>query len=162
MLLLLTADKFDKTRIYVQEKTSNIILPNGLFSRIIYSTSTYTMNGIFISTALYGTTEPYFNKYKLTFNKPFESNDAIQRLCKIERDILSIIQTTKTKHYKIQENLRIGHIKFYLDSYPQNINIILKISGIWETSDSVGITYKYIIVPPMIRNTNANTNANSK
>jgi hypothetical protein len=45
----------------------------------------------------------------------------------------------------IYDKLQTGNIKTFHDVGIHNqLSFILKISGIWETSDSYGLTYKFI------------------
>ena len=45
-----------------------------------------------------------------------------------------------------------GNIKIFCDSIPKNNSIlILKISGLWETSNNFGLTYKFIYLHKVSR-----------
>ena len=53
----------------------------------------------------------------------------------------------KTPQYKIYEQIKNGNIKMFNDIGNKSIcSFILKISGIWETQNNYGLTYKFIKV----------------
>lgn len=146
MLLTITPEQFSQNNIFIQESTKNIVLTDGYFSRIVYSTPQYIMNGIFIEANIDGNVEIYFNKYKYTFIHTKLTVDTINTFCQIERDILALVSTSKTPQYKLQEQLQQGYVKFFSDSPPiASPSIVIKISGIWETETEFGISHKFII-----------------
>jgi hypothetical protein len=75
-----------------------------------------------------------------------ENKEVIDRIRHIEETILQKYDTSnKIPHYKIFEHIRNGNIKIFCDIVPKNTTIlVLKISGIWETQSSYGLTYKFI------------------
>ena len=86
----------------------------------------------------------YYNKYKCNFNTS-NHKDIIENLKTIEEDILNKYKTSKIPSYKIYEQFKSGHIKIFNDIGNHSSQLfILKISGIWETKNDVGITYKII------------------
>ena len=52
----------------------------------------------------------------------------------------------KIPQYKINDQIKNGNIKLFLDSTDKltNGNFMLKISGIWETETHYGLTYKFL------------------
>jgi hypothetical protein len=70
----------------------------------------------------------------------------LDSLKKIEENILNKIDVkNKTPQYKIFEQLQSGNIKIFNDVHVKtNCVFTLKISGIWETQTSYGLTYKFI------------------
>ena len=64
----------------------------------------------------------------------------------IEEDILRKVNITdKVPQYKIYEQLKNGNIKIFSESIDKIKNtFLLKISGIWETKNEYGLTYKFI------------------
>ena len=67
----------------------------------------------------------------------------------IEKTILERLSIKdKTPIYQIAELINQKHIKLFSstplrDNY-DNFRVVLKISGIWETSDTYGLTFKFI------------------
>jgi len=64
----------------------------------------------------------------------------------IEEDILKKYEIKdKIVQFKIYEQLKNGNIKIFSDITNKTCaSFILKISGIWETQTSYGLTYKFI------------------
>ena len=66
-----------------------------------------------------------------------------------------LFQCKKKIVFMLKEQLQEGNIKLYKEHFYNFIkfpckhkyyipNVILKISGIWETDDNIGLTYKFI------------------
>jgi hypothetical protein len=96
--------------------------------------------------------EKYYNKYKCSFNINTHYS-LIEKIQYVEEKILekyiygNKTLSLKTPHYKIYEQIKNGNIKIFCENIKKNnINnlFILKISGIWETDISYGLTYKFI------------------
>jgi hypothetical protein len=100
----------------------------------------------------------YKQIYKLQSHDILNSKN-ITDIIRIEIQILEfykqLFQCKKKIVFMLKEQLQEGNIKLYKEhfynyinfSYKQtpNIpNVILKISGIWETEDNIGLTYKFI------------------
>jgi hypothetical protein len=101
----------------------------------------FTLNNI--------TIEPYFNKYKCKINN---DNECIkQRLINLERLLLNKYNNIKQKTFKLQEQLNNNNLKLFSNKPIDNakhshINVIIKISGIWESITEIGLIYKLILV----------------
>jgi hypothetical protein len=145
MYLVSTIEQYNKKNLYFCESIKNNIMNDGSFIRILYTTELITLNGIYILINLHDiTSEKYYNKYKCTFNTII-NKDIIDKLKKIEEDILIKYKTSKTPLYKIYDQFKLGYIKLFSDvKNIQNNIFILKISGIWETQYNYGLTYKFI------------------
>ena len=150
MNLVLRSDQYNVDHVYFCESIKNNIIMNGSFIRILYSTSKLTMNGIYILLNFDNfCIEKYYNKYKYTFDTAVNS-ELINFVRNVERDILTKLNIRdKCPVYKIYDQLKIGGIKIITDKIEFNENIILKISGIWETDTEYGITYKFINILDM-------------
>ena len=80
------------------------------------------------------------------------------KLIELEDHILNLIVDSKNKLYKLKEIYENQFFKFSLSDDNENINsynylkhlnnrtFIIKISGIWESKDSIGLTFKFIKV----------------
>ena len=58
----------------------------------------------------------------------------------------------KTPQFKVKEQVNNGYLKLHLNDMnfdTKNISLVLKISGIWETEFSYGLTYKFSRVEPV-------------
>jgi hypothetical protein len=141
-------DQYDDNNIFFCEPIKNNIMNDGNFIRILYSSINFTLNGIYLLINIHDITcEKYYMKYKCTFNV-FNHKDMIDNLKVIEEDILKKYEIKdKVAQFKIYEQLKNGNIKFFSEiSNKSSASFILKISGIWETHTSYGLTYKFIKV----------------
>lgn len=139
--------QYDDNNIFFCEPIKNNIIPEGNFIRILYSTNFFTLNGIYLIITLNNIIcEKYFNKYKCIFNI-HTHKDIIENIKNIEENLLKKIELkNKTPTNKIYEQLKNGNIKIFSDiSNKNSCSFILKISGIWETHLSYGLTYKFLV-----------------
>lgn len=173
MIIAMNPEYFNKDNLYLCKSIKNKIMENATFIRIIYSTISSSMNGVYISFSLNGqSTELYRGKSKFTFDNNNNNNNrkVIEIFKFIERDILETLNIPgKTVSYKLYEQLTTNNFKYfplsdysdrkteiqycntskknnmkYKDkSYVLPDTFILKISGIWVTEKSYGITYKF-------------------
>ena len=149
MYIVKKIDQYNSNYIYFCEPIKNNIMQEGIFIRILYSTPLVIFNGIYLEIVLSDTLfEKYYNKYKCNFNMNNMLNkELIDKIKTIEEDILKKYNANnKIPYFKIYEHIRNGNIKIFCDTIPDNNNsvLILKISGLWETSNNYGLTYKFI------------------
>jgi hypothetical protein len=139
--------QYDENNIYFCEPIKNNVMNDGLFIRILYSTSIFVINGINLFIELNDITiEKYYNKYKCCFN-PLTHKDIIENIKFIEETLLKNVNIkNKIPQFKIYEQIKNGNIKIFSDNIEKiNNNLfMLKISGIWETEFHYGITYKFV------------------
>jgi hypothetical protein len=140
-------DQYNNDYVYLCEPIKNNVMNEGNFIRILYSTPLFVMNGISLLVTLYDINiEKYYNKYKCTFNT-IQHKELIDCLRNIEEGLLRKCNIkNKIPQYKINEQLKNGNIKLFLDNNDKliNGNFMLKISGIWETESYYGLTYKFL------------------
>jgi len=146
MNIVKTIDQYDDKCIYFCDPIKNNIMNDGNFIRILYSTSTFVLNGIYLLIHLNDITiEKYYNKYKCVYNVQTHK-ELIDNIKIIEDDLLKKINIKyKYPQSKIYDQLRNGNIKIFSDVNfkPQTNTFLLKISGIWETDTHYGVTYKF-------------------
>ena len=145
MNIIKTPDQYNNDNIFFCEPIKNNIINEGVFIKIIYSTDFFVLNGIYLLINLYNITcEKYYTKYKCQFDISTHKQ-LINKIKNIEEDILQKIKINKIPLYKINEQLQNGNIKIFNDvKYTDSTYFILKISGIWETQNNYGLTYKFI------------------
>ena len=139
-------EQYDDNNIFFCEPTKNNVMNEGKFIRILYSTHNFILNGIYLLITFNDIScEKYYTKYRCCFNVNSHI-DTINNLKIIEDDILKKYENiNKLPQYKIYEQLRNGNLKIFTDIGNKTIcSFILKISGIWETEDKYGLTYKFI------------------
>ena len=139
--------QYNEDYVYFCEPIKNNIMNNGNFIRIIYSTSFFILNGIYISMQInYTSVDTYYNKFKCSFDSN-QYKELIEKLKIIENGLLKKSGILgKIPQYKIYEQLKNSNIKVFSDSFDKIGNtFLLKIAGIWETETEYGLTYKFII-----------------
>ena len=147
MYLVKTINQYNDKGLFFCEPIKNNIMNEGNFIRIIYSTHNLLLNGVYLLVNLFDIKcEKYYNKYKCSFDIS-NYKDIIDNLKTIEEGILKKYKSNKMPSYKIYEQIKCGHIKIYTDlGIKQSCSFILKISGIWETQQNYGLTYKFIAI----------------
>lgn len=149
MNIIIEKYDFNKDFVFFQNPVKNIIMQDGNFTRIIYSNSLFVLNSIILTINLHIVhIEKYFNKYKYFFDcKNENTRREIEKMSLIEKQILDRMQFPgKTPAYRIYQQLSYGNIKFYTESLPYNEEqkIYIKLSGVWETENEYGISFKFI------------------
>ena len=153
--------------IYILSPIKNNLIVDGLFYKILYSNDLYISNGIYMHIVLnninnnmnYNNINNNYNNYnshnshnshnyRVNFDVT-KNYDIIEKIQNIETYILNNIidrinKTTPNMNinkkicYKITEQFKSGEIK--LNNH--NNNLILKLSGVWENDNSIGVSYK--------------------
>jgi hypothetical protein len=153
MNLVKTIDQYDANNIFFCEPIKNNVMCDGNFIRVIYSTNDLVLNGIYLLITLNDIIiDKYYNKYRCTFNTS-KNIDLIENIRIIEEGILQkYLIPNKIPQLKIYDQLKNGNIKLFTEiiSKPE-CSVILKISGIWETINNYGVTYKFIIPSIIIK-----------
>jgi hypothetical protein len=157
MNITLDISNFQLGYLYFLNPKQNIIM-DGTFSKIIYSNEYLSLNSIYLYMPL------EIQSIDKTMNKNIAkiSNDSmkntflIQELIKIENRIIEYYKQThpnksnKSVSMSLYKQLSFGVLRLYKE-YPAHVQdkkntlqFILKISGIWESQQEIGITYKII------------------
>ena len=144
MNISLNKEDFSIDNVYFYEPIKNSIIENSSFIRLIYSNELMAINGIYIKIDFDNVTKTNdFSKQKITININ-DNSKIINYIKSIESEILQKINIKrKRKIYKINEQLMTGYIKHLIDNKYANC-FILKISGIWESENEYGLTFKFI------------------
>jgi hypothetical protein len=171
-LITLPHDKIDTKNIYFLETKKNMII-DGIFTKMIYTHSFYTMNGLYFHLPD-GIKTDFFNKLE---ERPFLNGCGLGNsfmniyldlkkkthtswctcIENIEKEILhdysifkrnnGIDQFNSQPNFLLQKQLKHGFFKTYKEhsfSTETSSSYILKMSGVWETQTEYGITYKII------------------
>ena len=144
MNISLNKEDFSIDNVYFYEPIKNSIIENSSFIRVIYSNELMAINGIYIKIDFDNVTKTNdFSKQKITININ-DNLKIINYIKSIEIEILEKINIErKKKIYKIKDQLMTGYIKHLIDNKYANC-FILKISGIWESENEYGLTFKFI------------------
>ena len=141
-------ENITKEYIYFNEPIQNNIINESRYIRILYSTPNIVFNGVHVLINLtIDNIERQYNKNILYYN--IEKNtQTINDIKKIEKIILKKYNSIKTPSYNLSELLDGGVIRLFTDSIEKKkvMNIVLKISGLWEDDETYGITYKFFSV----------------
>jgi hypothetical protein len=146
MNIVKTIEQYDQNCVYFCDPIKNNIMNDGKFIRILYSNKSFVLNGIYLLVNLKDICcFLYYNKYKCTFD-PTNHTEIIDKIKKIEEELLKKANIiNKIPQFMIYDKLINGNIKAFCDnSIKSSCSFILKISGIWETGDNYGLTYKFI------------------
>lgn len=130
---------------------NNTIMP-GNFTKLCYITPHMTMNGLYLHFPVEISQHDLTNdKTQLKFNPSAPENvQLIRYFTNIEHKMLdNYIQTQQKNLKKVQllsKQLLSGFMKVYKENTNADLNqcndYCVKISGVWETHDECGLTYK--------------------
>jgi len=130
MIAAMDIPQFHAENIYMCKPIKNKIMAGGMFSRIIYSSDSISMNGIYLTFDLSGhICEIYPSKFKIQFASvaggsgasakissatPEHTPGVIKSMCDMERRILASISIPgKTPLYKLRDQLVQNNFKFF-------------------------------------------------
>lgn len=156
MNIAININNFSINNIYFLDAVKNTVMENSNFIRINYSNDIIILNGIYLSFQLKITCiDKYFSKFKCSFNTS-HNEFIVNKIVNIEKNILNAFINTlnykKKPIYKIKDHISSGNIKLFSNNNNiLNDCFLLKISGIWETDNEFGITYKFVGLQKMIQ-----------
>ena len=147
-LVTIYPENITKDYIYFNEPIQNNIINESRYIRILYSTPNIVFNGIHILINLsIDNIDRQYNKNILYYNT--DKNTQVINIF-LMSDTQSLIKyySLKIPSYNLSELLDGGIIRLFTDSVEKKklMNIILKISGLWEDDETYGITYKFFSV----------------
>jgi hypothetical protein len=149
MNIVKNIEQYNQDYVYFLEPIKNNIMDNGRFIRIIYSTSLFSLNGIYINLNINNISiEKYYNKYKCLFDIT-QYSYLIEKIRFFEEGLINKIGISgKIPRFKIYEQFKNGNIKVFSNKSDINISnkFLLKVSGVWETTTEYGLTYKFLMI----------------
>lgn len=134
-------NEFNINNILFRDHTTNKIIPDSTFCKLMYSNEDCHISGIPLSIHLFE-----FNtntKYKYVIHKE-KSKNTMEQLQRAEESILKLYHKkcdNKKPNYKLSNQLIRGVIKLNSDSSISN-HFVIKIIGIWESNREYGLTYR--------------------
>lgn len=161
-------ENIDYNNIIICDPIKNSIIDYSSFYKIIYSNNYISYNGLF---TIFRVNNVTINKDKVFFNNnnDDENNIVFNKLKHIEEDITKLCSKSKIKkiNYKLKDFLNNNYFKFVNNDDMNKFNnfnnlkllsnsnssvvsnsdyhyFILKISGLWETRENIGMTFKII------------------
>ena len=159
MNIVYNINDFKLFNVFFLEPKRNIIM-DGKFTKIIHSDEFITINGIYFqilfsvnSIDKFKSVDKFTNKYFMKFiSNDVTNNKIINELNRIEVGLIDhykkIFLCKKTPVFLLKEQLATGNVKLYkeMPHLNKNSDFIIKISGIWENNENIGITYKFMEV----------------
>ena len=145
--------------IILNEPIKNSAVQYNYFYKLLYSTNIVSLTSIFL---LFELNNLSFENDKIKFIKSTLNNSVFSKLIELEELLLNLIIDSKNKLYKLKEIYENQFFKYSLSDENENLNsysylndlnnrtFIIKISGIWESKDSIGLTFKFIKVNKFI------------
>ena len=132
--------------------TKNNTIMSGTFTKLCYNTPHMSMNGLYLHFPVdIAETDIIHDKTQLKFNpQSLKNNRIIKDFTIIEHKMLDNYIQTKHKVLRkvnlLSKQLISGFMKVYKESnyldFPQYNDYCVKISGVWETHNECGLTYK--------------------
>tara|TARA_Y100000992_G_C20966706_1_gene350738 strand:+ start:26 stop:499 length:474 start_codon:yes stop_codon:yes gene_type:complete len=150
MNILINYNTYNPNNVFFSESIKNTIVENGVFRRIVYTPDNFSLNSLhFMIVIQNAVIKKYYNKYKCYINNVHMNQQEIIKMKEIEKSVLSRLDIKDKKPiYQIEDLLNQKHIKFFsTDALKDNyeyFRIVLKISGVWESDDTYGLTFKFI------------------
>ncbi len=141
--------------IILNEPVKNSVLQYNYFYKLLYSTNIVVLSSIF---TIFELTNSVIENDSISFNKNNANCDVFNKLIALEEYLLKLLNSSKTKLFRFKEIYDNKSLRFVFnetnDILCDNINtvttkhkyLILKISGLWESKESIGLTFKFIVV----------------
>ncbi len=149
MNIIYDLDEYEKNNVHFLDKKKNMMM-DGKFTKLLYSNEYFTTIGLFlnINFSLLITTSHLNNRSYIKLERSSNNNFIISKIFKLEQDMLNYYKilygVDKKEKYTLSNTLSDGNLKIYRKDTKNLSNVVLKISGIWESNDSIGVTYKFI------------------
>jgi hypothetical protein len=146
--------------IIINEPIKNSAVQYNYFYKLLYSTPIVSLTSIFV---IFELNNLYFENDKIKFDKSALNNSVFNKLIELEEHVLNLVRDSKIKLFKLKELYENQYFKYSLSDDNENLNnynhlndiynnktFIIKISGIWESKESIGLTFKFIKVTKFI------------
>lgn len=149
MNLSINSFDFKINNVSFLEPKKNILM-DGFFTKINYLNEWFTMNGLFFYLPI--KIKSIIKEKSCIKFDPYlpENHDFIQKFTSIENNLLDFYNSNKQvsfiKQLLLSKQLFNGTLKINYDDInllqTHETDFIIKISGIWQNSKEIGITYK--------------------
>lgn len=150
MNVVLQKNQFNIENINLLKKKVNNVI-SGYFTKFIYSSELFTMNGLYLDFSIHNMVSNIENRCLSISYQPYEKDNMYQvsSLTSIEAQLLDYYNCINNIRKQcvpiLSKKLYSGNIKKILDAniLPNNV-ITVKVSGIWETENEIGLAIKMI------------------
>ena len=135
-------DDIDYKKIFFYKPVVNKIMHYNYFYKLIYDVNIFTLNTLIIHIDIdsYDITEEN-GKYRVhvKINQTF-----IEKIKNLEENVLKGI-TKKQIVLSCYKFLLFNKSTYIFDKYPEKIKLAIRISGLWETDTTIGLTTKIYV-----------------
>ena len=149
-VFVLNLDNYKPSEFYFLEPKTNLIM-DGIFTKMIYTSKHFTMNGVYFYFPIqYSLIEQNnINKCFLYFEDDVVQNKyLLEAVRKLETQILlhyaNFTNKRKQSNLNLYNNLLTKRMRVNDVSSSKTKQILLNMSGVWETETSFGITFKWV------------------
>ena len=152
--MYLIINNLKKENIFLNEKQDNNILQGSDFYRIQYSDENITLNSIYLKYKFRNIKiNKYFNKLKCLFPKKINEENK-KKINNIEKTILDKYKPfliNREQNFIINEQIIQNYIKIVINDKNidcekiRDLDVVLKISGIWVDKKKYGLTFRFLI-----------------
>ena len=135
-------DDIDYKKIFFYKPVVNKIMHYSYFYKLIYDTNIFTLNTIIIQIDI--------DNYEI-----IEENNKFRVIIKINQSFIEKIKNLEEKILKniTKKQIVLSCYKFLLfnknayvfDKYPEKVKLAVRISGLWETETTIGLTTKIYV-----------------
>uniref|UniRef100_A0A6C0EUK3 Uncharacterized protein n=1 Tax=viral metagenome TaxID=1070528 RepID=A0A6C0EUK3_9ZZZZ len=119
-------------------------IPNyKFFYKIMYDTHIFTLNSVIINVNI--------DTYTIIEeNKKFKAivqinNNFLESIKELEKNILKNVNSNKQIIYSCYKYLLFNKSTYMFDKIPETINLSLRLSGLWESDTTIGLTTKIYV-----------------
>ena len=160
---------FNYNNIIVCDPVKNSVLQESNFYKLLYTNNQIILNGLYIDFELKNINK---TKERITFNNNDNDNGnnndndnngnsfTINKLIEIEEYLLQSINSDKNKVNRLKDQLLNSFIRYneyhiyqnykFDNSTTNSLNtdkkFVVKFSGIWESNNTLGLTFKIILI----------------
>ena len=153
MNLVLDYSQFHIGNVHFLDTKKNIII-DGIFTKMVYLDDIVSLNAIYIVFPCKCYIDRTMNRNNVMFSlNTNENKEIIELETTILNNYMKHYQISKRMNTSLASQISNGRTRLYKEGInhaidenenEENIHIVLKISGVWETDDEVGITHKFV------------------
>lgn len=151
MNLVLDYSQFDVHKVHFLDTKKNIII-DGIFTKMVYLDDIVSLNAIYIAFPCNYCIDRGVTRNNIMFSLDPQQNNIIELEATILTAYMKHYQVSKKMNTNLTTQIMNGRTRLYREGTPdetrdaslQTTEIVLKISGVWETENEAGITYKFV------------------
>ena len=162
-IIINTTDLLNETDVLIENRiqflnTKRNITMDGEFTKLLFVTEHFSTDSLFLRFPVQLIVDPRITsksesvKRQMVLNPNSTNQSVITNFTELEKQLLNYYKKYKNinKHsiMLLNNNLLTGNIKLFTSSNnnDKNKKYAIKISGIWESYENIGMTYKIIEV----------------